>query len=80
MDASDAKHANNGGHFGYWGWQVIASPRVEDLQMGAVNEPPFEMGPMRLTGTAKEMPRWTDFAGMGLIMAGRAVALLGRGT
>lgn len=24
-------------------------------------------------------PRWTDFAGMGLIMAGLAVALLGRG-
>ena len=28
----------------------------------------------------KEIPRWTDFAGMGLIMAGLAVALLGRGT
>jgi uncharacterized protein (DUF486 family) len=26
----------------------------------------------------KEMPRWTDFAGMGLIMAGLAVALLGK--
>jgi uncharacterized protein len=26
----------------------------------------------------KEMPRWTDFAGMGLILAGLAVALLGR--
>ena len=28
----------------------------------------------------KEMPRWTDFAGMGLILAGLAVALLGRPT
>jgi uncharacterized protein (DUF486 family) len=27
----------------------------------------------------KEMPRWTDYAGMGLILAGLAVALLGRG-
>ena len=26
----------------------------------------------------KEVPRWTDFAGMGLIMAGLAVALLGK--
>ena len=26
----------------------------------------------------KEVPRWTDFAGMGLILAGLAVALLGR--
>ena len=28
----------------------------------------------------KEMPRWTDFAGMGLIMAGLTVALVGRGS
>jgi hypothetical protein len=27
----------------------------------------------------KESPRWSDYAGMGLIMAGLAVALLGRG-
>ena len=27
----------------------------------------------------KEMPRWTDFAGVGLILAGLAVTLLGRG-
>jgi uncharacterized protein len=26
----------------------------------------------------KETPRWTDFAGMGLILAGLAVALVGR--
>lgn len=60
-------HISNGGPF--------TAPQLKILQEGIALMVFLAFSIMYL----KEMPRWTDFAGMGLIMAGLAAALLGRG-
>ena len=61
-------HISNGGSF--------TAPQLKILQEGIALAVFLAFSIIYLN----EMPRWTDFAGMGLIMAGLAVALLGRGT
>ena len=68
VPANRIGHISNGGSF--------TAPQLKILQEGIALTVFLAFSILYL----KEIPRWTDFAGMGLIMAGLAVALLGRGT
>lgn len=67
VPANRIGHISNGGPF--------TAPQLKILQEGIALTVFLIFSILYL----KEMPRWTDFAGMGLILAGLAVALLGRG-
>ena len=66
VPANRIGHVSNGGPF--------TAPQLKILQEGIALMVFLAFSVLYL----KEMPRWTDLAGMGLIMAGLAVALLGR--
>jgi uncharacterized protein (DUF486 family) len=66
VPANRIGHISNGGSF--------TAPQLKILQEGIALTVFLAFSILYL----KEMPRWTDFAGMGLIMAGLAVALLGK--
>ena len=66
VPANRIGHISNGGPF--------TAPQLKILQEGIALTVFLAFSILYL----KEMPRWTDFPGMGLIMAGLAVALLGK--
>jgi uncharacterized protein len=66
IPANRIGHVSLGGHF--------TAPQLKILQEGIALMVFLAFS----IAVLKEMPRWTDFAGMGLIMAGLAVALLGK--
>lgn len=65
--------ANRLGHVSFGG--AFTAPQLKIMQEGIA----LTVFLVFSIFVLKEMPRWTDFAGMGLIVAGLAVALLGRG-